>query len=198
MGRRLGRKRRKVTLAEAPLVTDRKGPVDRRATDLHRQAQVIAVEVDDPYRLEPGEKIVAFKSLRDDPLERLKAKGDIEPAQYEAAKAYERDLELAEIGGVRAIDPTKEAVDGGKFVEPLTDSQRKATKRLSDAGALMGMFAESIVRGVLARNVSPAQLAIFRGFNTKREQLHYGWIFRRALDELAVFYGFAMRGRVKA
>jgi hypothetical protein len=177
-------------LAEAPLVTDRPGPVDRRAAEAHRQASLVPVEVPDPY--EAGASIVAFKNAKADPLERLRQQSDIDEAQYQAGKAYERDLELAEIGGVRAIDPTKEAVDGGQLPEALSEPQRRALMRLRQAGAVMGLFAESVVRGVLQRNVSPAQLAVARGFSTRREQLHYGWVFRRALEELTGVYGTAM------
>jgi hypothetical protein len=176
-----------------PMLTDRK-PAERKATEAHRQASLVPVEVPDPY--EAGATVIAFKNEKSDPLERLKQQQDIDEAQYQAGKAYERDLELAEIGNVRAIDPTKEAVDGGQMPEPLSETHRKALVRLREAGRVMGLFAESIVRGVLQRNVSPAQLAVARGFSTRREQLHYGWIFRRALEELTVVYGTAMGVRV--
>jgi hypothetical protein len=44
---------------------------DRRAQDLPLNAEVAAVEIDDPMALEPGEKIVALRSIRNDPLGRL-------------------------------------------------------------------------------------------------------------------------------
>ena len=44
---------------------------DRRARDLLRNAEVATVEVDNPLALEPGEKIVALRSIRNDPLGRL-------------------------------------------------------------------------------------------------------------------------------
>lgn len=190
MSRRLGAKRRKVTLAEAPLTTDRSGPVDRRARDLLRNAHVVAVEVDDPYALESGEKIVAFRSLRDDPLARLHCRKMISDVQHEAGKDYRRDMELVEIGGARAIDPTKEAVDGGRFIaEPISAAYGKAHKRLGEAGVAMGLLQESIVRAVLAGNLFPGQVAVVRGFRSEKDQGHYAWLFRKALDVLAVFYG---------
>lgn len=191
MSRKLGKRRRKVTLAEAPLITDRRGPVDRRADVAPRQARLVPVEVDDPY--EVGGKIIAFKNEKADPLERLRQQQDIDEAQYQAGKAYEMDLERAEIGNVKAIDPSKEAVDGGRMAEAVTEAQRKALMRLREAGRIMGLFAESVVRGVLQSNVSPSQLAIARGFVTRREQLQYGWVFRRALEELTQVYGTATK-----
>ena len=44
---------------------------DRRSRDLPRNTEVAAVEVDDPLALEPGEKIVALRSIRNDLLGRL-------------------------------------------------------------------------------------------------------------------------------
>ena len=41
---------------------------DRRSRDLLRNADVAAVEVDDPLGLDPGDKIVTLRSLRNDPL----------------------------------------------------------------------------------------------------------------------------------
>jgi hypothetical protein len=179
-----------------PMLADRRGPVERKATDLLRNAQVVAVEVDDPYALEPGDKVLAFRSLRDDPIERLFVRGMIDAAQRDAGAAYRRDLELAEFGGARAIDPTKEAVDGGRFVEPFTDLQRKATARLIEAGRVLGLFAESILRAVVSGNLFPGQVAVARGFTTKRDQSHYRWIFRKALEQLSEVYGTASGQRM--
>ena len=44
---------------------------DRRSRDLLRNAEVATVEVENPLALEPGEKIVALRSIRNDPLARL-------------------------------------------------------------------------------------------------------------------------------
>lgn len=186
MGRRLGRKRSKVTLAEAP-----RGPADRRATDLLLKAQVVAVEVDDPYALEPGDKIVAFRSLRDDPLARLHCRQMIDDAQYAAGKDYRRDMELIEISGARAIDPTKEAVDGGRFVDRDSDAYGKAHKRLTEAGTVLGQFHESLIRAVLGGNLFPAQVAVVWGYTSERDQDYYARSFRTGLEALAGFYGYA-------
>jgi len=43
---------------------------DRRSRDLPLNAEVAPIEVDDPLALEPGERIVALRSIRNDPLAR--------------------------------------------------------------------------------------------------------------------------------
>ena len=86
---------------------------DRRSRDLLRNAEVATVEVDNPLALEPGEKIVALRSIRNDPLARLHSHRQIDEAQYQAGRAFQSDWEKAE-RGPRAVDPTREYVDGGQ------------------------------------------------------------------------------------
>ena len=84
---------------------------DRRSHDLPRNAEVAAVEVDDPLALEPGEKIVTLRSIRNDPLARLHSHHQIDEAQYQGGRAFQHDWERAQ-RGPQAVDPTREYVDG--------------------------------------------------------------------------------------
>src|ERR1700683_1202111 len=101
----------------------------RRSTDLPRNAEVAAVEVDDPLGLEPGDKIVTLRSLHNDPLGRLHSHRHVDEAQYQGGRAFQDDWEKAE-RGPRAVDPTREYVDGGRAREPITERQRRAGPRL--------------------------------------------------------------------
>src|SRR6478735_5353482 len=98
---------------------------DRRSQDLPLNAEVAAVEVDDPLALEPGERIVALRSIRNDPLGRMHSHRHIDEAQYQGGRAFQNDWEKAE-RGPRAVDPGREYVDGGQAPEPITEGQRKA------------------------------------------------------------------------
>src|SRR6476469_1758442 len=93
---------------------------DRRARDLLRNAEVATVEVHDPLALEPGEKIVALRSIRNDPLARLHSRGQIDEAQYQGGRAFQHDWERAE-RGPQAVDPTREYVDGVQRREAVTE-----------------------------------------------------------------------------
>ncbi|MFX5964742.1 hypothetical protein ABTE57_19465, partial [Acinetobacter baumannii] len=55
---------------------------DRRAQDLPLNAEVAPVEIDDPLALEPGDKVIALRSTRGDPLAKLHTHGQIDEAQY--------------------------------------------------------------------------------------------------------------------
>src|SRR6476660_6085762 len=107
-------------------------PHDRRSHDLPRNAEVATVEVDNPLGLEPGEKIVALRSIRNDPLGRLHSHRQIDEAQYRGGRAFQADWEKAE-RGPRAVDPTREYVDFFHNDTPTTESQRKAVLRLNRA-----------------------------------------------------------------
>ena len=75
---------------------------DRRSHDLLRNAEVAAIEVDDPMALEPGEKIVTLRSIRNDPLARLHTHRQIDEAQYQGGRAFQDDWEKAERAGRRS------------------------------------------------------------------------------------------------
>ena len=80
---------------------------DRRSRDLPLNAEVASIEVDDPLALEAGEKIVALRSIRNDPLAGLRSRGQINEAQYRGGRAFQNDWEHAE-RGPQAVDPTRE------------------------------------------------------------------------------------------
>jgi hypothetical protein len=163
---------------------------DRRARDVLTAGEYSAIEVDDPY--EAGGKIVTTRQLRGDPLARLHTHRQIDEAQYHAGRAYQRDWETAE-RGARAIDPTKEAVDGGMLPEPITDRQAKARKRLNSIRSHLGSRLHSVAHAVLIEGSSREQLA---GSSSQAVLKLHGALFRTALDELAAFYHLAERPKM--
>lgn len=167
---------------------------DRRATQFHRQAQVTPVEVDDPMGLEPGDKIIVMRSTRDDPLGDLHVRKMIDEAQCKAGRMFQQDFEAAE-RGPRAIDPGKEAVDGGMMPEPITERQRRAARRLGIIYKALGQDGSAIVHDVLIYNKTRAKVAESRGLAGKRWEEYFGMRFRECLDCMAIQYGLAMQKR---
>lgn len=162
---------------------------DRRSTDVPINAVVATVVVDDPY--ERGGKIESVASLRDDILRHLRVREEIDDAQFEAGRRYERYIEQSQIGSVKAMDPTKEPVDGGgAFVESVTDRQIAAVRELSEANRILGRRGELLVRRVLVERRRFKEIAI----STERNDIaHVRRVFFECLDELAVFWNLAMR-----
>lgn len=169
---------------------------DRRATDLLRNAMVVPFEVQDPYAVDGIGRIVVMRSLRDDPLAGMFARRQIDQAQYDAGRKWQAYMEDAEVGNIRAIDPTKEAVDGGRMPEPLSDRAAFAFRELSHAHATLGMIGENIVRDILGANRMSIKQAAAKRYCTKAAEIEFwGKRFREALETLAVVFGCATGGR---
>jgi hypothetical protein len=164
---------------------------DRTSRDLLRNAQVAPVEVDDPY--EEGAKIVVLRSTRHDPLADMKAKGQIDDCDYIAGRHWQAAWENAEIGGVRAIDPTREAVDGGRMPELLTDTQRRAVQDLKAAREALGREGHQLICDVLGAGMSITQAACHRGLSSEADRKYIGKRFRECLSTLAIRFGYANR-----
>ena len=163
---------------------------DRRSTDLPRNAEVAAVEVDDPLALEPGEKIVTLRSIRNDPLGKLHAHRQLDEAQYQGGRAFQDDWEKAE-RGPRAIDPTREYVDGGRAREPITERQLKAVLRLNPAEPELGADGSALVHEILILGMTMEQVGQRRGLRAQRWMDYFARRFKECLDRLALIYGFA-------
>lgn len=163
---------------------------DRRVEQLPINAMVRPITVDDPY--EPGGKITTVQSLRDDPLARLHVRSQIDDAQYAAGRHWQNLYEAAEIGGVRAMDTTKEPVDGGGFLtEPITDRQRDAARELGRLSRSLGQDGDALVRSVLGHRWFIEQIAAARGIESRRGIEYLGRRFRECLETLARELGYA-------
>ena len=168
---------------------------DRRSQDLPRNARVATVEVDDPLALEPGEKIVVLRSIRNDPLARLHSHHQIDEAQYRGGRAFQDDWEKAE-RGPRAIDPTREYVDGGQAREPITERQRRAVLRLNRIERELGADGIVLVHEVLVLGLTMEQVGQRRGLRGQRWKDYFARRFQECLDRLALIYGFATAKRM--
>ena len=168
---------------------------DRRSRDLPLNAEVAAIEVDDPLALEPGEKIVTLRSIRNDPLGRLHSHRQIDEAQYQGGRAFQNDWEKAE-RGPRAVDPTRERVDGGQMREPITEGQRRAVVRLNRIEQELGADGTVLVHEVLILGMTMHQVGERRGLSSQRWKDYFARRFQECLDRLALFYGFAAPARI--
>jgi hypothetical protein len=163
---------------------------DRTAQDLPRNAEVATVEIDDPLALEPGEKITVLRSIRNDPLARLHSHHQIDEAQYRGGRAFQDDWEKAE-RGPRAVDPTREYVDGGRAREPITERQRRAVLQLNRIGHELGADGIVLVHEVLVLGLTMEQIGLRRGLRGRRWKDYFSRRFQECLDRLAQTYGFA-------
>ena len=167
---------------------------DRRSREAPFNADLAEVEVDNPLALDPGEKIVAIRSIRSDPLGRLHSHHQIDEAQYRGGRAYQNDWERAE-RGPQAMDPTREYVDGARTREPVTESQRQAVLRLNRVERELGTDGAALVHDVLVLGLTMDQIGQRRAVRTQRWNDYFARRFRECLDRLALIYGFATETR---
>ena len=168
---------------------------DRRSQDLLINAMVAPITVDDPHGIEVGEKIVVLRSLRDDPVGAMQARGQVDQAQFAAARHWQRCYEAVEISGARAIDFTKEAVDGGRLPEMLTDQYSKALADMRKASRALGQEGEAIIRDILGRCMPLLHAAASRNLTSELELKYLGRRFRECLDTLSLVFGYSMPPR---
>jgi hypothetical protein len=164
---------------------------DRRSSDLPTNSIVSIAIVADPYS-DIGEKIEVLRSVRDDPLAGMLSRNQIDQAQYEAGRQWQRFHEQSEIGSnLRSIDPTKEAVDGGRVPEMLSDAQMKAFRALAGADKELGPLGAGLLRDILGKCMTVSQAALRREFYTQYAVKAIGKHFRWSLERLAIRWGYA-------
>jgi hypothetical protein len=116
------------------------------------------------------------------------ARGSIDLAQYAAGREWQRYWEDAQIGTVRAIDPTREPVDGkGPQRSPYTEKQREAMSELRSVMAKLGYEGNRLVRDILGDRMPLELAAQHRG----RSRKYIGLRFRETLETMAKVWGFA-------
>ncbi|MGY8666494.1 hypothetical protein Q3C01_29655 [Bradyrhizobium sp. UFLA05-109] len=169
------------------------GIYDRRSRDLALHAEVAEVEVDNPLSLDPGEKIIALRSVRNDPLGRLHAHHQIDEAQYRGGRAFQNDWEKAE-RGPQAVDPSREYVDGTLGREPVTEGQRQAVLRLNRVERELGTDGAALVHDVLVLGLTMEQVGERRTVRSQRWNDYFSKRLQECLDRLAQVYGFATDG----
>jgi hypothetical protein len=86
------------------------------------------VKVEDPFALKPGETIEVRRRLT--PLVGLCKRGKIDNSQKSAGEIFAKYYANAELGGAKAIDYTREHVEGGGALQTLTETQQEAIEWL--------------------------------------------------------------------
>lgn len=161
---------------------------DRRATDTLAAGQYASIEIQDPYN--PEDKIIVLRQLRGDPLARMHDRDQIDEAQYMAGRHYQRLWEEIECGS-RAIDTTKERVDGGTVPEVFRESRRSAALGIAEVDIKLNGDAR-LLHDVLVSGLSLDNALLQRGLRISAWQLRvHGRKLRDGLDILAKHWGYS-------
>jgi hypothetical protein len=117
------------------------------------------------------------------------ARNQIDRAQYAAGRKWQQYHERAAVGTVKAVDPSKTPVDGGKIPEPLNDRQVEAVRKLNEARKELGAADTELIYLILGERWQIRQVAAHRG----KDHNYIGKRFRDALETLATLWGLASR-----
>lgn len=148
---------------------------------------VAPIEVTDPY--DQSAKILVMRSLRDDPLGRMHDRKQIDEAQYRAGDQWRDYYAIIEVGGAQAIDPSKDAVDGGYFRDNRdSDRYSRAFNEMRRASTAAGMLGEQSLKDVLANRLFLNQVAALRNISAETASER----FKTALEAIAILWGFAV------
>lgn len=132
--------------------------------------------------------ISAAYNARESPIAWMLVHERVNAAQAKAASIFRRNYEMAGGAGAKAIDYTKEPVDGGGFPDILTDRQAEAAKELGRARAALGFSGYELVEQVCGQCLWINQIEA-----TKWRQLQAANNLRDCLDVLADFWGVQRR-----
>lgn len=161
---------------------------------------IAQVEVENPLwsRDHHGRKdnpryIIGSVNLRESAIVELFAKKALDGAQYEAAERFCRLFETVGGKGARAIDYTREFVDGGRFPDPIGDAQIDAGKKLAAAYEHLtkqhGLYAWRLVSYVCGEGRSIRELT-----ETRRQRDTMADNLRLYLDCLCVHWNLGTKG----
>lgn len=185
----MSRKKRKISTAR---VSMRTGNI---------RAELVSAEVDNPYfarehaESQSNPKTIAvFKNVRESAVATLASKGALDAPQVAAADRFRRWFETMGGAGARAIDWRKEAVDGGRFPDPIGDHAIDAGKQLAAAYEVLtnahGIYAWKLVGYVCGEGRSIHELT-----QTRRQRDTMTDNLRSYLDCLAEHWGFSTKAK---
>lgn len=139
-------------------------------------------------------KITVARNRRESGISELAAKGALNASQVAAADKFRLLFEAMGGAGARAIDPAKEAVDGGKIPDPISARAFQAGVELKRAAQHLqtshGLYGYKLVCYVAGEGRTIREMTETR---RQRDTMTDG--LRMCLDALAVLWGFAAQQR---
>jgi len=140
-------------------------------------------------------KVPALVNVRESAIATLAARKDrhgrplIDAAQVAAADRVRRLWEALGGAGARAIDYTREPVDGGHIADPIKVGQLMAGKQLEQAHRRLGSLNYRLVCRVCGEGMALRDL-----YASKRQRLVAADNLRSSLDLLCLMWGISVAG----
>ena len=160
------------------------------------RAASATITVDNPAaqigHSEASRTVIVQRALRDDPLGRLHARGQISTAQFRAGRRWQAAVETAEGVSLRSPDLASPVVDTSRVTVVLANLDRidKARAELARWDAALGRVGATLIRLVLVNAHTMEQVAAANGEATSRAVDYYGRRLREILTTLAAQMGY--------
>lgn len=147
--------------------------------------------IDDP--LEAGQRYSAAVNVRESSIDHMASRGRIDPAQALAGERFRRLWEKAAVGRNQAMDPTREAVDGGGCGDPISDGLVKAGQELARVMRELGPVGSKLLVSVVGegKRIEDVAAGWTRSGGVVSGRRAEGYVTGRmieALDELVRFW----------
>lgn len=140
-----------------------------------------------------GKPTTAIASIRDDPLGRYYARGQIDFSQWSAAVIWLRWWEIATLGDLKGYELKTPVDGGGAFPEAMSDSRKEAIEELALAKKELGKLGDALLREVLGSRRFINEIAASKGGSLQREIDYLSRLFRDSLNVLSEYYGTITR-----
>lgn len=143
--------------------------------------------------LEPGQQYEATVNVRESSIDHMHSRGRIDAAQNEAGQRFRKLWERAAVGRNQAMDTTKETVDGGGFVDPISDDLVRASIELNRVMNALGPVGSKLLIAVVGegQRIEDTAKDWSRRGGVVRGDRAEGYITGRmveALDDLVAFW----------
>lgn len=133
-------------------------------------------------------KVSAKFNLKESPIGLLAHRRIINEAQVRAAAEFRKLWETMGGAGVRAMDYSIDAVDGGGIADPISHHQMDAAKKLRDLRKHVGIRPYDILVKIVGQGIEITTLG-----KTQRERLTISDYLKDGLEDSAKFWGFETR-----
>lgn len=161
--------------------------VDRNVADPHFDPATSAKK--------QADMVTAQVNIRESSIAQMRARDQIDEAQTVAADRFRAVFERAGLAGVKAMDTTRERVDGGRMHGNLSDTRLDAARELSVLARELGKIGYPVCVLICGERLAIREMArrMLGRPAKKRELDYYGRLLRDHLDILCVFWGYKKR-----
>ena len=153
--------------------------------------ELAADEVENPY--DKGKFETVVRNVRESSLTAMRARGQLSESQYKAGEWIRIKIEGTRMSS-GAIDPSYEPVDVSGHSDPIPIRVIAAAQDVGKARRYLGEVVWPTVDLVCGQGHTITEAANRRyGLATEAQTKFIGRLLREALDELAVYLGYATK-----